>query len=850
MGKSRAEIQKAYRDRKKEKDGNAYLQKERERVKRYYVDTSALSKKKLEQRRTKIRQCMAKKRAKDKVPQNDKDEVPECSTRSNTQQQQQPPMLVKLNFPLKSRSKIQTRKRTSRAVAKANYKINKMTQKIQELKRRNWTITKRLQRRMARENKDNKNNLEKTITSPMRKANQDLREANLSPTKYPDLQKKLTYHNCLISEIKESVSHEKNKFPVLQVITGKAIRDHKCIRRLSYDIKVNRKQLMKIKSKREKEKKKTRMKAAREDLRSKVLVFLERDDNSTCLPGKRDNKKDGKEKKQKRVLNDYLDNLHQKFLSENVLTKLSVSVFRRFRPANYVLASFGNRRTCLCQRHQNMALKVRTLKALNITTTSNPDQLIRQMTDEEVLAKITELEDEKIKYSEWKRVDVEEKGMMKKRMNVVQCEANKQEFGTLIRTSLNEFRAHVYRVQTQYEQIRTLKENLAKYNVICQMDFAENYSCVHADEVQSAYFDKASVTLHPVVLYYKVDGDINLHHKSFVFVSDEPGHNSSTVYAFIKDLIPKILQIAPGTKAVHYITDSPTSQYRNKYIFHLVTLHGMLFDGITASWHYFEAGHGKGPCDGVGGTAKRLADMAVRQQKVVIQTPVDFFNWGKSQETSNITYIFVPKSKCQSANNEMKEWNAVAVKGTMELHAVVPITRNVISIRNTSCFCLLCFSGGRFHPACDGWRSVSLEGKQKRNAPGTETNEIELQANDPQEEEVERHVEGGESLLAQPPIVFEQSYQKDTFVASVYDNVWYICKVLDFDNNDNEYQLSFMTKSNPVSHTMKWPTRPEELWVTETDIVCQVNNPAPVGRKPVRMYKLLPDDVNKIESLL
>ncbi|CAG2220927.1 unnamed protein product [Mytilus edulis] len=32
MGKSRAEIQKAYRDRKKEKDGNAYLQKERERI--------------------------------------------------------------------------------------------------------------------------------------------------------------------------------------------------------------------------------------------------------------------------------------------------------------------------------------------------------------------------------------------------------------------------------------------------------------------------------------------------------------------------------------------------------------------------------------------------------------------------------------------------------------------------------------------------------------------------------------------------------------------------------------------------------------------------------------------------
>ncbi|CAC5358762.1 unnamed protein product [Mytilus coruscus] len=330
------------------------------------------------------------------------------------------------------------------------------------------------------------------------------------------------------------------------------------------------------------------------------------------------------------------------------------------------------------------------------------------------------------------------------------------------------------------------------------MDFAENYSCVHEDEVQSAYFDKPFVTLHPVVSYYKVDGDINLHHQSFVFVSDEPGHNSSTVYAFIKDLIPMILQTTPETKTVHYITDSPTSQYRNKYIFHLITLHGMLFDGITASWHYFDAGHGKGPCDGVDGTAKRLADMVVRQQKVVIPSPVVFFNWGKSQETSHITYIFVPKSKCQSANNEMKEWNSVAVKSTID---------------------------GRFHPACDGWRSVSLEGKQNRNAPQTETNEVELQADEPQEDEVEPQEEGRESSKGQET------------------------KVLDFDNNDNKYQLEFVTKINPVSHTMKWPTRPEELWVTETDIVCQVQNPTPADRKPVRMYKISSDDVNKIESL-
>lgn len=37
MAKSKAEIQKAYRERKKLREGEAYLKKERERIKAYYV---------------------------------------------------------------------------------------------------------------------------------------------------------------------------------------------------------------------------------------------------------------------------------------------------------------------------------------------------------------------------------------------------------------------------------------------------------------------------------------------------------------------------------------------------------------------------------------------------------------------------------------------------------------------------------------------------------------------------------------------------------------------------------------------------------------------------------------------
>ena len=64
------------------------------------------------------------------------------------------------------------------------------------------------------------------------------------------------------------------------------------------------------------------------------------------------------------------------------------------------------------------------------------------------------------------------------------------------------------------------------------MDFAENYLCQSLEEIQSAWWNGAMVTLHPVVAYYKDDGG-EMQHKSFVFVSDELGHNSTVVLAIL-----------------------------------------------------------------------------------------------------------------------------------------------------------------------------------------------------------------------------------------------------------------------------------------------------------------------------
>ena len=85
-------------------------------------------------------------------------------------------------------------------------------------------------------------------------------------------------------------------------------------------------------------------------------------------------------------------------------------------------------------------------------------------------------------------------------------------------------------------------------------------------------------------------------------------------------------ELVPSAKAIHYWTDSPTSQHRNKNIFYINAHHEELF-GISAAWNYFKASHGKGPCDSIGGTTKRMADGAVKQRKFFMQGAYDIYFW-------------------------------------------------------------------------------------------------------------------------------------------------------------------------------------------------------------------------------
>ncbi|CAC5404494.1 unnamed protein product [Mytilus coruscus] len=306
-----------------------------------------------------------------------------------------------------------------------------------------------------------------------------------------------------------------------------------------------------------------------------------------------------------------------------------------------------------------------------ILASKNPDVFVKEYdSNEKILGEINEKCTEEVKYFNWKRVQDGEKLRWKE----VEEKVSKTAFNDLFNKELEltAFRGHVQIVQTQYIEMRRLRENLKDGNIMIWMDFAENYNCSAVEEIQSAYWNTAMVSLHTMVVYFPEGHTKKL--QSMVAVSDLVQHNATTVFTILKKTIPIVKEEYPEFTTVHYLTDSPTSQYRNRYVFQILANHEADF-GIKGRWNNLEAGHGKDPCDGLGASVKRTADQAVKQGKCSIQGASDFYAWGMHCEESGskVKYIFYDQNDYDSASAELLgRPQTNSIPGTMKLHAVVP----------------------------------------------------------------------------------------------------------------------------------------------------------------------------------
>lgn len=142
--------------------------------------------------------------------------------------------------------------------------------------------------------------------------------------------------------------------------------------------------------------------------------------------------------------------------------------------------------------------------------------------------------------------------------------------------------------------MRNQRENLTEDEEgTLQLDFAQNWLVGFGQEVQSAYYAKDPITVHPGVLHVRIGN--RLLAISLCVVSDDRRHDAGAVLAIVEALILWIKQHYPKLKVLHFWSDSPSSQYRNISIFSMIC-RIVEFHGLECTWNYFEAGHGKGPC--------------------------------------------------------------------------------------------------------------------------------------------------------------------------------------------------------------------------------------------------------------
>ncbi len=159
-----------------------------------------------------------------------------------------------------------------------------------------------------------------------------------------------------------------------------------------------------------------------------------------------------------------------------------------------------------------------------------------------------------------------------------------------------------------------------------------------------------------------------------IFVKDTSSRRSHVTLIWSVGLICTCVQ--QQIKKVIYFSDGAASQYKNCKNFINLCYHKDDFC-VCAEWHFFATSHGKGPCDGIGGTVKRLAARASLQRPYneQIMTPRQLYDFAV-ENISAVHFQFCTKEDWEAESEELEErfQKAQTVQGTQKLHAFVPLS--------------------------------------------------------------------------------------------------------------------------------------------------------------------------------
>ncbi|XP_022194488.2 uncharacterized protein LOC111052160 isoform X2 [Nilaparvata lugens] len=581
-----------------------------------------------------------------------------------------------------------------------------LEEKIRNEQRKAEKYKKRLQRQNAKQN--NKLNMmpdsDLTPNSKTRKMltdlDNDLSESNIRRRKSllmnSSVARTLTFHNAMTSSIKENYMGAKSKIVKRHISSALS---SKLILRYRFQTMIGRTLGLSCCQR-------LLQKRQLKDNKRRFLIesFFLSEDVSRTTAGIKETVTRKKIKKQKRYLLSDMKTLFKKFIKLHG-RGISYTTFTRFRPFYVLKPTEVTRNTCLCKQHTNIELKAAKLRQMNLIDEKDPHKLYPLTVCDKsncqcmynmcqicktLTVPLKDFEgNNEVKWEKW--VTAKEIRQKKKNGEVVsvpvQITSKVTVDGTLSQLTkefheeITLLKKHAFNIKIQNKGYDDVKTNLKRNEAILHADFSENYSCKLASEVQSFHFggSRNQVTLHTGIMYTSTEKPL-----PFATVSPNKEHGPAAIWAHLKPVLEYLKIEHPDVSTVHFFSDGPSSQYKQKQNFYLFTTQVYELGFQNATWSFFESSHGKGAPDGVGGALKRMANHYVAHGCDITDATV-FFNLMK--EKSKIKLFYVTDNDIEQSFENLPSIPLKTIAGTRGIHQVITYKKNEMIFRPLSCFC-------------------------------------------------------------------------------------------------------------------------------------------------------------------
>lgn len=714
-----AERQRAYMERLKADPERYERMKEKDRKRWHERQKSVKTDRAKRHQRQKWRESTARCRARKRAEREQFERLEQMTPEASPAREEEP-LDIAEHQPVPHQL-ISARKRVKRGRNKLHQKVVRLERKLEEANRRAEMYRKRLQRSQGKGNVGNKS------CTPIKIAKSILGKAKNKSK----IMKNLAFSTAVTLSVKrryqESKSNKEKQY-IRKLLQGH-MKKYKMQRMASLVIGLpNRRKNGMTDGKGVVYQRKLHNSLGRR-LSEVVKAFLKRDDNSRITTGKKDTITRHGIKMQRRILTETMKRLHSKYLEEDN-PKIGFSLFCRLRPFYIVSPTNKDRDTCLCRMHENGKLLLDRLIQLklipqNITSVEDAvasatcDKANRDCFERKCQNCITKLQDiyteneDEISWQQWKTV--KEDRMIRGKLTTIQRTVKERLWGTASElhkaflSMLPKLCWHIMVLKHQFKQYKALKDD-GNYCVVV-VDFSENYTLQENRAIQSAHFgaSNSQVTLHTGVLY--LQNTVT----SFCTVSDNTRHDAAAVWAHLQPVLDLIKSKLQGTPSVHFWSDGPTSQYRNKTAFFFFScIQSSGFGPCT--WNFFESNHGKGPADAIGGIVKRTADTAINTGCQIKDAE------GLCRELSKRTKVklfVISTEDIERMQQKLVGVRPKVIPGTMKLHQLQNLEQSSLSVRILSCFCKA--------PAACGCHSaqryVTCEEVANNDGPGETRNE-------------------------------------------------------------------------------------------------------------------------------